>query len=106
MSEGNDLNFDFGFAVYDRVRKTTQWQASRTAFRGHPRYRRAETRMPFDQFQSVFDLSEEFPTESGLFILVPRNNGPEFIPSCVLNPNRFAHLRRISALIWRRTSSQ
>jgi hypothetical protein len=105
MSEGNDLDFDFGFSVYHNVRKTTQRQASRTAFRRHPRDRRAKTRMPFDQIQSVFDLSEEFVAESGLFIFVPRNNRPEFIPSCVLNPDRFAHLRRISALIWRRTSS-
>jgi len=84
MSEGNDLDFDFGFLVYDSVRKTTQWQASRTAFRRHPRHRRAETQISFDQLQSVFDLSEKFPAESGLFIFVPRNNDPEFIPSCVL----------------------
>jgi hypothetical protein len=43
-------------------------------------------------------LGEELP--------VARNNHPQFIPSCVLDPNGFTHLRRISALIWRRTSAQ
>jgi hypothetical protein len=92
VSEGDDLDFDFGFSVYDSVRKTTQWQAARSPFNRDARDRCAETRMALNQLQDAFNLSEEFPAESGLFIFVPRNNRPQFIASCVLNPERLCSL--------------
>src|SRR3990172_7273066 len=106
MGEGDDLYADRPFPIYDGVGKTTQWQAPRAAFGREARDRRAESRMALDQLQGTFNLSEEFAAESWLFVFVPRNNRAEFIFSRVLDTDRLAHLRRISALIWRRTSSQ
>jgi hypothetical protein len=106
MSEGNNLDFGLHFTIYNGVRKTTKWQASRTAFGRHARDQRAETRMVLNQLQGVLNLSEKLPAESGLFLFVPRNNRSEFASSRVLDPDGLAHLRRISALIWRRSSSQ
>ena len=77
-----------------------------STFDWHARNRYTETRMALDQLRDAFNLNEELLAESGLFVFVPRNNRPQFIASCVLDTDRFAHLRRISALIWRRTSSQ
>jgi hypothetical protein len=106
MGEGDDLYFSFRFPVYDSVGKTTQRQASHASFGRHARDGRAETRMALDQLQGTFNFNEEFSAESGLFLFVPRNNRAEFISSRVLDADGLAHLRRISALIWRRTSAQ
>src|SRR5215470_3297025 len=106
MGESNDLDFDFRFSVDDCVRKPAQWQAPRSAFDCHAWDGHAELRMAFNQLQRAFNIAEKFSAESGASIFVPRDNRPQFVASRVLNAEGFAHLRRISALIWRRTSSQ
>jgi hypothetical protein len=64
MGEGDDLNFEFPFAVNNGVRKTAQRQAADAALRRYARYRRGKTRMTLNQLQGALNLREEFSAES------------------------------------------
>ena len=104
MSEGNNLEFDVRFPGIQSCKEHDSVASARAV--GTPGTDEPRPRMALDQFQRALNLGKEFPAESGLFLFVPCNNHAEFVSSRVLDTDGLAHLRRISALIWRRTSSQ
>lgn len=106
VSESHNLNLGVLLAVHDGVRKPTQWQAACAAFGGHMWNGCAKTWMALDQLQRVLNLGEEPSAKSGALLFVPRHGRTEFVSGGVLDTEALVHLRRISASIWRRTSSQ